>query len=189
MLRSPLRAIRQQKLEPSSIKSRAFPRLGRFTTLPCRRTVRNMTRKFDRSATVEIICDRLSKGEALAAICADQDMPSTRRFLQWADEDEDVAAEYSRALAARAEWFAAEHDRIRRTAVDRETAAAARVQLAGLEWQMGRMAPKRYGDRLDVAVDASVDLGAIIDRGRQRVLEAKRVDDPALLAPGEGGDE
>jgi hypothetical protein len=142
-----------------------------------------MTRKYDRAATVEAICERLAQGEALATICAEKDMPTHRCFLQWADEDETIAGEYSRALQARAEWFAAEHDRIRRTAVDRESAAAARVQLSGLEWQMSKMAPKRYGDRLDVAVDASLDLGAIIDRGRQRVLEARRGDDPALPPP------
>jgi hypothetical protein len=39
------------------------------------------------------------------------------------------------------------------------------------------MAPKRYGDRLDVAVDASFDLGAMIDRGRQRLLEARQAGD------------
>lgn len=131
-----------------------------------------MPTQYDRAATVEAICERLANGEALAAICREKGMPTTRRFLQWADEHEDVAAEYSRALVARAEWFNSEHDRIRKTAVDRESAAAARVQLAGLEWQMGRMAPRRYGDRLDVDVGVNIDLGTILDRRRQRVIEA-----------------
>jgi hypothetical protein len=126
----------------------------------------------DRAATVEAICEQLSHGESLSGICLGEDMPTMRTFLRWVDEDEQLAGEYSRALAARAEWFAAEHDRIRLTAVDRETAAAARVQLAALEWQMGRMSPKRYGDRLDVDVGVRVDLGAVLDRRRQRVIEA-----------------
>lgn len=132
---------------------------------------------------VETICERLGKGQSLAAICRAADMPSVRTFLKWADEKDDVAAEYTRALAARGEWFAAEHDRIRKTANDRDSAAAARVQLTALEWQMSKMAPKRYGDRLDVNVDASLDLGALIDRGRQRVIEGRQSEDPALPSP------
>ena len=142
-----------------------------------------MGTEFDRAVLVEAICERLAGGEALAAVCRDDAMPTTRTFLRWADEDEAVALEYSRALQARAEWFASEHDRIRKTAVDRESAAAARVQLNGLEFMMSKMAPKRYGDRLDVAVDASFDLGAMIDRGRQRILEARQAGDRALPAP------
>lgn len=126
----------------------------------------------ERAEIVEAICGRLAEGEALAAICRRDGMPTTRTFLRWADEDDTIAAEYSRALAARAEWFTAEHDRIRATAVDRETAAAARVQLTALEWQMSKMAPKRYGDRIDVDVGVKVDLGSILDRRRQRVIEA-----------------
>lgn len=126
----------------------------------------------DRRKTVESICERLAGGESLAAICRDAGMPTTRTFLRWADQDEMIADEYGRALAARAEWFTAEHDRIRVTAVDRESAAAARVQLTALEWQMSKMAPKRYGDRIDVEVGVKVDLTSILDRRRQRVLEA-----------------
>jgi hypothetical protein len=98
------------------------------------------------SELVETICEQLAKGQALAAICRGRGMPSVRTFLQWADEQDGVAVEYTRALAARGEWFAAEHDRIRKTAKDRDSAAVARVQLSALEWQMSKMAPKRYGD-------------------------------------------
>ncbi len=131
-----------------------------------------MTAEYDRSAIVETICERLASGKALAEICRGKGMPTTRTFLRWADEDEAVAAEYTRALQARAEWFAAEHDRIRKTAIDRDSATAARVQLNGLEWQMSKMAPKRYGDRIDVDVGVKIDLTSILERRRQNVLEA-----------------
>jgi hypothetical protein len=130
-------------------------------------------RDYDQPTVVEAICERLAQGKSLASICRAKDMPTLRTFLRWCDSDDSVAAEYNRALQARAEWFSAEHDRIRKTAVDRDSAAAARVQLSGLEWQMGRMAPRRYGDRLDVSVDANLDLGSILDRARQRVVEGQ----------------
>lgn len=142
-----------------------------------------MAIEYDRPTVVEAICERLANGESLAAICRDKNMPTTRCFLQWADEHGAVAAEYSRALVARAEWFNAEHDRIRKTAVDRESAAAARVQLAGLEWQMGRMAPKRYGERVDLNVEHSFDLANEINLRRQQVIEAN---ERLGIAPPEG---
>jgi hypothetical protein len=131
-----------------------------------------MSTDFDRSAVVETICERLAQGEALSAICGSDGLPTTRTWLRWCDADETVAEEYSRALAARAEYYAAEHDRIRQTAVDRESAAAARVQLQGLEWQMQRAAPKRYGDRVGVDVGVNIDLSGLLEKRRQKVLEA-----------------
>ena len=41
---------------------------------------------------VDAICERLSKGQALASICRSAGMPSVRTFLQCADEKDDVAA-------------------------------------------------------------------------------------------------
>ena len=146
-----------------------------------------MHREFNRPDIVETICRELGNGRSLTAICRAKSMPTVQTWLRWCDEDETVAADYSRALQARAEWFSSEHDRIRRTAKDRDTAAAARVQLGALEWQMERMAPRRYGDRLDVAVEANLDIGSILDKARQRVLEAQRegeaIDAPATPLP------
>lgn len=121
---------------------------------------------------VEEVCARIAKGRSVASICRSKGMPALRTFLRWADEREDVAAEYSRALEARSEWALAEHDRIRKTAVDKDTASAARVQLSALEWQMSKMAPKRYGERVDLNVEHSFDLAAEVTRRRQQVLEA-----------------
>jgi hypothetical protein len=146
-----------------------------------------MTRDFHRTAVTEAVCERLAAGEPLAAICRDEGMPTTRTFLRWADEDEEVELAYRRAREAQAEWLDAEIQRVSETAKDKDTAAAARVRITALTWRASKQAPKRYGDRLDVAVDASLDLGAIIDRGRQRVLEARRANDPAL-PPREAGE-
>ena len=53
---------------------------------------------------LDAICERLSNGKALAAVCRENGMPAVRTFLRWADEHESVANEYKRALEARAEW-------------------------------------------------------------------------------------
>lgn len=120
---------------------------------------------------VERICALLEEGNPLAKACPEVGI-TTRSFLRYCDNDDAVAQEYRLALAARAEWFDAERDRIRLTATDKDSAAAARVQLDCLAWSQQRMAPTRYGDRVSMEVDHKIDLSSVIDRGRQRVLEA-----------------
>lgn len=120
----------------------------------------------------ETICNRIEAGEPLAQICSAEGMPGVRTVLDWADSNEAFAGMYSRARDAQAEHLDAEIDRISKTAVDRDTAAAARVQITALTWRASKMAPKRYGDRVDLTVDHTFDLAAVIDKRRQRVLAA-----------------
>jgi len=119
----------------------------------------------------ELICSRLEAGEPLAAICRDDDMPGVRTVLRWADEKEDFGTAYRLAQAAAAEHLDAEVQRISETAVDRDTASAARVRIAALQWRASKQAPKKFADRVDMTVDHSFDLVAVLDKGRQRVIE------------------
>ena len=120
----------------------------------------------------EAICARLEAGEPLAAICRGDDMPGVRTVLRWADEIEEFAAAYTRARDAQGEHLDAEVDRIAKTAIDKDTAAAARVQITALTWRASKMAPKRYGERVDLNVDHSFDLAGELLRRRQQVLDA-----------------
>jgi hypothetical protein len=122
----------------------------------------------------EAICQRIEAGEPLAAICRDPDMPGVRTVLDWADKNEEFAAMYGRARDAQGEHLDAEIDRIAKTAIDKDSAAAARVQITALQWRASKMAPKRYGDRVDLNVEHSFDLAAEIDRRRQQVLDGNR---------------
>jgi hypothetical protein len=120
----------------------------------------------------EHICKRLEGGEPLAAICRDPTMPGVRTVLEWADTIEEFAGMYTRARDAQAEHLDAEIQRIAETAVDKDSAAAARVKITALTWRASKMAPKRYGDRVDLNVDHSFDLAGELGRRRQQVLDA-----------------
>ncbi|QNN64344.1 hypothetical protein H9L12_08360 [Sphingomonas rhizophila] len=126
----------------------------------------------------ENIFERLEAGEPLAAICRSEGMPAVRTFLDWVARDEKLAAAYTHARNAQGEWFDAEMDRIAKTAIDRDSAAAAKVQLSNLQWRASKQAPSKYGDRIDMTVDHTFDLAAVIDKRRQRALEGQ--DQPAL---------
>lgn len=120
----------------------------------------------------ERICERMEAGDPLATICRGEAMPTVRTVLRWVDEREGFGTMYRLAQQAAAEHLDAEVQRISETAVDRETASAARVRIAALQWRASKQAPKKFGERVDMTVDHSFDLAAVLDRGRQRVMEA-----------------
>ena len=58
--------------------------------------------------TVEAICDRLSVGEPLAAICRSEGMPGLRTVYDWMEADDDVSARIARARDAGEDVLAAQ---------------------------------------------------------------------------------
>lgn len=56
---------------------------------------------------IEAICERLSKGEPLAAICREQGMPGYRTVYDWAEAMPDVSAAIARAREEGEEAIAA----------------------------------------------------------------------------------
>jgi hypothetical protein len=48
-------------------------------------------------AIADEICERLSKGEPLAAVCRDEGMPHPTTFRHWCEADESLAIAYGRA--------------------------------------------------------------------------------------------
>ncbi|MEO8455259.1 MAG: hypothetical protein ABI454_08865 [Sphingomicrobium sp.] len=120
----------------------------------------------------EVICSRLENGESLKSICEDAAMPHKRSVLRWVKSHEDFAEEYHLARWAAAEVFDDEARQLISGIKDRETAIAARAKFEILRWRAGVHAPRVYGERLDVGVGVTVDLTSLLDRRRQRVLEA-----------------
>lgn len=96
----------------------------------------------------DAIFDRLSEGESLVQICRDETMPSVRTVLRWAAENSDFGAEYAHAREAQAEHM---DDKILTAAeaADKD-AAAARVKVDAYKWRAAKLAPKKYGDKIDV---------------------------------------
>lgn len=100
------------------------------------------------------ICERLSKGEPLAAICREEGMPAYRTVKDWMDGRLDVAAAIARA---REEGF----DAIASSCMDiadstddkpdcRKVRIWTRLQLLA-KWD-----PKRYGERIQT--DANINI-------------------------------
>lgn len=123
------------------------------------------------SETRAIICERISGGESLTAICKEDGMPAKVTVFKWICNDEDFANQYARAREAQAEHYLDEiisisDDSVLDVEIDPETGhertnhevvARARLRVDTRKWAMSKLAPKKYGDR------TALDLGGQSD--------------------------
>lgn len=115
----------------------------------------------------DTICDRLAEGESLRAICRDEQLPSTTTVKRWLRKHEAFRAQYAQAREDQAEHFLDEilliaDDNSRDTVeieiapgvkalqVDHDVIQRSKLRVDTRKWAMSKLAPKKYGDRLDL---------------------------------------
>jgi len=99
-------------------------------------------------------------GESLRKITRDEDMPSTTSVMRWLQSDEEwgvaFRGQYARARREQAELNA---ERLIEVAEDAEETSAgvqkARLISDNIKWSAAKLLPRKYGERLEVNVDAS----------------------------------
>lgn len=89
------------------------------------------------------ICERISLGESLAAVCRDEGMPEERTIFRWLSQDAAFCQDYTRARELRADVHAEAIIDIADTEPD---PAKARVRVDARKWYASKMNSKRYGD-------------------------------------------
>lgn len=126
-----------------------------------------------KSALVEDVIDRVLDGAPLkAALKAHNITPqSFNRILQG---DRASAAAYARAVEIRADLLA---DEALHIADNEDDAAKARNQIGVRQWLASKLHAKRYGDRIDLNVTQTIDIGATLAEARARVLPARYLND------------
>lgn len=117
----------------------------------------------------EEICERLAKGESLRTICEGDKhtdgewMPgetTVRRWLSGREEwNEDFRRQYAHAREAQADAKFDEAWTIAQAATP-DNVQVARLQVDTIKWQTGKLAPKKYGDKV-LAEITGADGGAI----------------------------
>ena len=93
------------------------------------------------------ICTRLSEGEALKRICADDDMPHRTTVNLWRRDHPAFSAMFARAREDAGDTLAEAAVAVAMTATP-ETAQAVRVKYDALRWYASKLGPKVYGDKL-----------------------------------------
>lgn len=121
-------------------------------------------------ALADKICERLSDAESLRSICLDDKMPSQTTVFRWLADDRYAAfrEQYTRARDAQADAIFdeildiaddASNDWMERKDADDqgvgwtlngEHVQRSRLRIESRKWMAGKLAPKKYGDKLDI---------------------------------------
>ena len=135
------------------------------------------------------IIEEMSNGVALTKICRDPDMPSYSTFQKWILRDNELFKQYARARQLQADYYADETVEI---ADGDPNVARARNRMDARRWHASKLAPRKYGERINQELMASItttnvkiDLTQMPERAREQLrkalVEQMKAADPKLL--------
>lgn len=108
------------------------------------------------------ICELIAENKSLREICAMPGMPTLNSVTRWTIEHPEFGTAYARAREQQADAVDADM----RSLEDRTIAGdidpkAANVVLGNMRWRAERLAPKRYGAKVDHSHQGSVSLTVV----------------------------
>lgn len=139
----------------------------------------------------ERVIEAIQAGRSLRQVCTEDGMPAFRTVQRWIVSDGQFVVRYARARVAQADTL---FDRME--AVEEAVSAgtmdshAARVVLDSMRWRASKLAPKVYGDRLDVSVtDTRISITGALQAAQSRLalLHTQDVQDVQVKDADEGG--
>ena len=122
------------------------------------------------SSMTEEVCDEIcaliAEGESLRAVCRIEGMPSKATVLRWLRDNASFRAQYAEARARGMDAMAEDlieiaDDGTNDTYVDdqgnvrtdHDVIARSKLRIDTRKWLMSKLAPKKYGDKIDVTSD------------------------------------
>ena len=110
------------------------------------------------------ICDRIADGQSVKDVCGNnEDMPNPRTFFRWIEADEALRHQYARAKDAMADALfddclsiADQYDSLAEK-LDTDHIQRAKLRIDTRKWMAGRLSPKKYGDKLALHGDKTLD--------------------------------
>ena len=94
------------------------------------------------------ICSRLAHGETLRSIIASSPhLPDRTTIYRWNADNQDFRNQYTKARAEQADYYA---ELIVDESYSSHDAAIGRLRVDALKWAASKMAPKKYGDKIEL---------------------------------------
>ena len=126
-----------------------------------------------KTAMVDALLVQIETGKSMREVCRMDGMPDHGTVIRWMRDDAALATKYARARMAQADVL---FDRME--AVEEAVSAgtmdshAARVVLDSMRWRASKLAPKVYGDRLDVSVsDTRISISGALAAAQARLVD------------------
>jgi len=116
------------------------------------------------------ICSRLSKGETLRKMVLDDHMPDASQIYRWLDSNEAFRNQYAQARVRQADYYA---EMIIDESFGAHDAAIGRLRMDALKWASSKIAPKKYGDKIELESNNNQNLTLsfnIPNRGNEREI-------------------
>ena len=119
----------------------------------------------------DLICERLSDGESLRTICAEDGMPHRATVFRWIAVNDIFRDQYARAREEQAEAMAdeivsiadeGEHKVLEGdggtiVVYDSTAVARNRLRIDARKWVASKLKPKKYGEKLDLSHAGQID--------------------------------
>jgi hypothetical protein len=115
--------------------------------------------ELERQRILDEICDKIAEGMSLRSALSSGKYPARKNFLEWIDQDEFKRNQYARAMELRAEvkFDSIEQDYMDNPKIDPETGridpawvALQRLKIDAKKWEVSKLFPKKYGDKLEL---------------------------------------
>src|SRR3990172_1322488 len=115
---------------------------------------------YDKEKIFPIILSEIEEGASLRSILRREDMPTQKTFFDWIHNDEEKVKQYARACELRADTIFEEileiadesnNDTIytdKGEIPNSEWMARSRLRVDARKWMLGKMNPKKYGEKM-----------------------------------------
>jgi hypothetical protein len=113
----------------------------------------------EKTKIIDEICDLISSGLSLRKAIEQSDSIPKTVFLDWIAKSDDKADQYARAMEERTElkFESIQSDYLEvpvlnpvTGAIDSAWVALQRLKIDAKKWELAKLMPKKYGDRLDL---------------------------------------
>jgi hypothetical protein len=136
-------------------------------------------------AIADEVCERLAHGETLRKMVLDEHMPPAGTIYRWLDSNESFRDQYAQARVRQADYYA---EMIIDESFGAHDASIGRLRMDALKWASSKIAPKKYGDKIELESNNNQNLTlsfTIPNRGNEReVIELENAE-PLALEQGE----
>lgn len=121
-------------------------------------------------AVIEQVITRVLDGQGLRAALKDMTL-TPQQFARMLQQDREGAVAYARATEMRADLVA---DEILEIADGPDDPNKARNRITARQWLASKWHAKRYGERIDLNVTQTLDIGSTLNEARARLLRPVR---------------
>ena len=133
-----------------------------------------------KNAMVENLLVQIESGKSMREVCRMDGMPNHGTVIRWMRDDAQLATKYARARMNQADVLFDRMEEVEENVANGSMDShAARVVLDSMRWRASKLAPKVYGDRLEVQVsDTRISISGALAAAQLRLVDV--IDVPAI---------